>query len=1084
MTNDIDLSIREIDDLLQHLYLKLRGKKEGLSMAEPAALLLARLRSDNPSFYAPLLARFTPIIMDTLVSEAFISFGYEGLKSLLAIAGDIYVATGDYIPTGIEEGLSRIREEIGAIDSILGGGVPGTGPATDAGGASETGTGGFFRESAWGTAGLPLVSTYNTGKTPFSTGRVIKARIEVRITGELSVRNRHEPVITFEHISAEPNSTFEMQIRTAVRAAERHVSASMGIKDILRVPREYHISLPEIASFPASAIQRLSGGSAGLAVEALLVSVLSSLDLCRQRLSFGTGTAFTGKASEEGEILDVEDSQISEKIRAVFFSRYSTLVLPAGNLGTAEKELASLSREYPARRLRLVPVADIVSLLGDSGVTSSQKTPAGKPLLQRLFMWRKHLIASLTPAVLAVLILFILPPYLDRKVNVVDVEHDLLVMKNKYGHRISTHDPGFHVVPVNALFRFCFHDLDGRPGDEVLAIASESRQARYRKTIFNRLHFLVFSGSGHLLHDRAYDQEEIMGEEMDALARNKSISMVNSDPVFLDELGKGTVVVGTSHQTFMPAALVKADLNTGEFETFFHKGFFSEMLVRDLDGDGRRDILLTGFNVSMDAPVVVVIDPANMQGSSPPGYRYSVPGMEADVAKYYVKFPEFRLALRYNTGASPLVPALADGGDTLAVVVKSHADDVKYSFVKGMRVVGAEVVLSHHMGRNRPDSLSTEEYPHKTQDEKELLEGVRYWNGSDWVSDPVMNMSYIEQAGIATDSTITTLASDQDKIIMTNRLGKTIAAFDAGFTIPKQGVYRRVFFGDFLEEKGDEIVLVSFNSRKLNREDPERNRLFIMVFNSEGGLLRRYTYDEISILGTECERASRRIATQMQPLQNPFSEELGKGYIYILTHHKAEPPASLIRFSLNDGSYQTFFHKGILRDMSIMDIDGDGRPELLLLGYNTVLDAPVVIALDPENIQGSSPDGACYELHGAGIDIAKYYARLPFYSRYVRYNFQPYPLHINFVENTGDLRIIVQSREEEVIFTIAEGLTFTEAKVVKKDFVTGVITPVDYHGVEADELELLRGIRFWDGESWVAVPSVNRSYLAYARGGG
>ena len=234
MTSDFDLSIREIDDLLQHLYLKLRGKKEGLSLAEPAAILLARLKGENPAFYAPLLARFTPIIMDTLISGAFISFGYKGLLSLNAVAGDIELATGDYIPDGVEEGMSRIREEIAAISAILGGRHPVTGPVTDPGGASESGTGGFFRESAWGTVGLPLVSTYNTGKTPFSTGRVVKARIEIRITGEWSIRRKHDPVITFDHISAEPNSDFEKQIRTAVRAAEGHAAAAMGIKGHLQ----------------------------------------------------------------------------------------------------------------------------------------------------------------------------------------------------------------------------------------------------------------------------------------------------------------------------------------------------------------------------------------------------------------------------------------------------------------------------------------------------------------------------------------------------------------------------------------------------------------------------------------------------------------------------------------------------------------------------------------------------------------------------------------------------------------------------------------------------------------------------------
>ena len=167
MVKEIDLSIREVDDLLQHLYLKLKGKKEGLSLAEPAAILLSVLRRENPSFYGPQLSLFTPIIMDTLISKAYVSFGYEGLQALNEVAGDISLATGDYIPAGVENGLADIRYEIHGIESALAG--KDTEPAH-----IEEIDGSFIREYASASAGIPLVSTYNTGSTPFSTESVTK----------------------------------------------------------------------------------------------------------------------------------------------------------------------------------------------------------------------------------------------------------------------------------------------------------------------------------------------------------------------------------------------------------------------------------------------------------------------------------------------------------------------------------------------------------------------------------------------------------------------------------------------------------------------------------------------------------------------------------------------------------------------------------------------------------------------------------------------------------------------------------------------------------------------------------------------
>ncbi len=1084
MTKDLDLSIREIDDLLQHLYLKLRGKKEGLSLAEPASILLSQLKTANPSFYAPQLARFTPIIMDTLISGAYISFGFEGLQRLNDVAGDIAIATGDYIPAGVEEGLSKIRNEIEAISAILKGDSPGTGPMADITGKSETGTGGFFRESAWGTVGLPLVSIYNTGKTPFSTGRVVKARVEIRITGEWSIRKKHDPVVTFDHISAEPNSTFETQIRTAIAVAEKYVAAVMEMKGIVRVPREYRISLPEIASFPTSAIQRLSGGSAGLAIAALLISVLSSLDLYRQRSKFNTGTSFTGKVDENGKVLAVEDSHIADKVRAVFFSRFSRLVLPAGNYETAEKELAILSGEYPSRKLDFVAAPDVAGIFRDSGVTATSRTPTGKPLLQRLFMWRKHLAASFILPLLALLTLFILPPYLDRKVDSVEMLGGKALMKNRYGRLLMEYDAGFRMGFSNQHSRTYFHDLSDHPGKEILIIASESRQERLIKTKFERLHFLVFTDKGRLLHDHTYNQEEVMGGEMDAWAYEKVMTMLPSNAVFLDELGKGIVAVCTNYSTYTPTSVIKADVNTGEFEVFFHYGYLTEMVAGDFDGDGKREILLGGFNLSLDASVIAVLDPAHMEGSSPSGHGYNVYGMNADIAKFYIKFPEFRRAKRYPGPMYVLGVSILNTADNLTLSVKSRAEDVEYTFTEGMRLSNVKVCMSHSRANNRPDSISTISYKGKTKDEIKLKRGVRYWTGKDWVSEPTMNRSYLQHSGQKVDSTITRITHEETTLRMRNALGIVIARYDIGFDISDSSVYLQFFFGDYLDDAGDEILVAAYNSWITATGDPDRNKLFVLLFDKKGHLMRRHVYDEEAILGSELDRFAHNVNLQMIKTSSPFSEETGPGQFFICTHHKTEPPASLIRLSLDNGSYETFFHKGFLEEMATRDIDGDGKSELILTGYNVALESPVIVVLDPDHIDGSSPEGACYGINGRGQDIAKYYVRLPSYHRFVKYISRVWSLHAKIFENDEKLRIKVKSRAEEAIFTIEEGMIVSNVKIFNKirnsnGYLDSLVV---MDSAETEKAELLNGVRYWNGTSWVSEPTVNKSYLKHVAG--
>jgi hypothetical protein len=1087
LTHYFDLSIKEIDDLLQHLYVKLKGKKEGLSLVEPAAILLEHLKNSNPAFYRLQLTRFTPVVTDALISKAHVSFGYEGLKSLQNAAGDIFQVTSEYVPTGVEESLGEIKEKVAEIESILAGKSVDTDEDQPFGAMGRSGRDSFFRERAWGAAEIPLVSTYSTGENSFSTGRVVTVRIEVRITGEWSARRRCDPVISFEHISAGPNSLFERQIHTAVKAAERHAASAMKMKGILRVPREYKISLPEIASFPDSAIQHLSGGSAGLAVASLLVTVLSRLDLSGKRLWLLSGTASTGMINDSGGVMDVEDSYVADKVRSAFFSKCSRLVLPEGNMATARKELSSLSERWPERKLDLISAFDLSSTCENTDVVASHGTPMGKPMLQRLFFWRKHAMAGLAPAAMALLVVFILPPYLDHKVSSVDIINSRIEMRNKYGRLVSIHSVGFKLIQFAGSSRIYRHDIDGREGDEIITIISESRQISSEKYRSNRLHFLAFDDEGTLMQNYIYNQEEIMGGEMDPWADQKTIMMIPSDAVFLDELGKGTVAVGISHATYTPASLVKVDLNRGESETFFHKGFFPVMTARDFDGDGRREILLAGYNLSLDASVVIVIDPAHMEGSSPRGHGYSVPGKAADIAKYYVKLPKFRLYERYHTSMYPFGVSLLEDSDTLRIAVKSKAEDVKYSITEDMRFVGAEVVLSHGMGANRPDSISIFDYPGKERDEQELLEGVRYWNGARWSRDRAMNRSYLAHIDKAVDRSIVTVDHDINHIVMKDALGEVVASHDVGFRTPESSAYRRAFFGDHLDNEGDEIIFTLINSLRIDRNDPNRNKLYILVFDEAGELLRRHIYHEERVMGEEAEMPVRIVGMQMILSSSPFEDKFGPGTLFLATHHKTEPPASLIKFSLDDGSYETFFHRGFIREIAPRDVDGDESIEIVMTGYNVALDAPVVIVLDSELIDGSSPSGAGYSVKGRERDIAKYYVKLPHFERFDLYNSRVYPLHASILENGERLKIIVESRAEEVIYTIDDGMIFTDAEVVNaihnRKGLPDSLCAVAYPQKEEDEVKLLSGIRFWDGSDWIEQPTVNRSYLEHANEG-
>ncbi len=746
---DLDLRIKEIDDLLEHLYNRLKGKKEGLSLVEPASILLAYLKKNAPQSYLQHAPGFFPVIVDALLTEAFSSFGYDGLESLSDVASDIPVISGDYTPGIVEKNLGRIRKKLEGISAALGGNGPGDRILSAGGEMDESAKTGFFRKNARGSVGLLLVSVYTSGEKPFTTGHIIRLHAEIRITGESSLRKRLNPAVAFDHISAEQNSQFEKQVYMAVRLAEDFVASTMKMKGVFRMPRQYTISFPESASFSDPVAGIMTGGSAGLAITTLLISLLGKLDLSGQRYLIRPGTIFTGAMGDTGRVLRVEDSHIGEKVRAAFYSTYTRLVVPEENLETAKKEFVRLAVEHPDRKLKIIPVSTITGTCADTEIMDVLKIPAGKPALQRILHWRKHLVSGISAAVAALIFSLFLFPCLDKTVTGIELIDSLLVMTNQAGKKVNTYNTGFTYGRKNVkrVQKFCMDDFNKDSKNEIVCLLSETRDMGSLPGLYNRLHFLIFDHKGHLIQKYIYNDEKIMGQEIGDGGINSHISIcdVNMLP---DSTGWGVFYIRINHSIFPPSAVIRYSLKSNSCQIFFHKGILRDMSVKDYDGDGNHDIILSGYNMELGSAVMIVLDSRYINGSSPDGYDYSIEGFDVDIAKYYIRFPDFHRYEYLRLPAMPLTVTLREADDGISVLVKSKKERVQFFFQKKMVCCKTKVTENPRTRRIITSSkIPAGDYDEKEQDEKKLLEGVRYWDGEKWVAEPVINRSYLKFAG-------------------------------------------------------------------------------------------------------------------------------------------------------------------------------------------------------------------------------------------------------------------------------------------------------------------------------------------------
>jgi hypothetical protein len=170
--------------------------------------------------------------------------------------------------------------------------------------------------------------------------------------------------------------------------------------------------------------------------------------------------------------------------------------------------------------------------------------------------------------------------------------------------------------------------------------------------------------------------------------------------------------------------------------------------------------------------------------------------------------------------------------------------------------------------------------------------------------------------------------------------------------------------------------------------------------------------------------------------------------------------------------------------MEPIDIDNDALNEMLVAGYNPVLDRAVAIIIDPTFMDGASPRHARIEIPNHDRDIARYYIQFPESPLLVPFNRYRATRLVAELFNGGHFfSVIVKSRYHQIRFDFDESLSSTGATEyrIRQGATRGNLLKEDWieddQSLYTDQIaELIAGVRYWDGEQWQPHPVENRSY--------
>ncbi|MCU0639693.1 MAG: hypothetical protein MUF59_07480 [Candidatus Krumholzibacteria bacterium] len=482
---------------------------------------------------------------------------------------------------------------------------------------------------------------------------------------------------------------------------------------------------------------------------ALAISLLGGLDLCRKSRRIPEGTAITGMIDDSGNVLPVAGHHLGEKVRSAFFSTHSRLVVPSENLEKAVEELAALHAQYPARKFELVPASGTADILGDRKMAEIRNVPAARTVLQRLFHWRKHLAAGVAALAAAFAFIFVLPAYLDETVARTELVDSLIVMYNKSDHIVADYNMHFTLgkTPSNTCLKFFMVDCIGDKRNETVCIVSESKNSASNRPVKDQLHIFLFDHRGKFVNTYAFNYwKEILGDDVNPYESLVTTTLDSSCP-HRNKEGNWDLYLLVYCSQAKTSTLLKISLPDFSRQVYANSGFINEFIFMDLDADGGEDLLVVGYNDILEATFMAVLDPARVAGASPDGYQYPVPGFEHDVAKYFIKFPYYYLAVPNRQNRGKLTPTFQTDSENFSVIVKSLKLDVQYFIDQKMRCESA-IVSDFGIGKiNTKKKPIRVYYEGVEKDEEDLKNGVRYWNGSEWVSEPAINRSNLRAIG-------------------------------------------------------------------------------------------------------------------------------------------------------------------------------------------------------------------------------------------------------------------------------------------------------------------------------------------------
>ncbi|MFZ1132178.1 MAG: hypothetical protein WAN38_15500 [Terriglobales bacterium] len=159
------------------------------------------------------------------------------------------------------------------------------------------------------------------------------------------------------------------------------------------------------------------------------------------------------------------------------------------------------------------------------------------------------------------------------------------------------------------------------------------------------------------------------------------------------EKNPARIVVLSQQQPWWPSQIALLDVNGKFISEYWHSGGLSYMVLADLDGNGREEIIATGISEYDHQATLVVLDPDRVFGASTEAQpQFQIHGMGVAQERMRLFFPRSdmnRALFQFNAAIDPSVEPTSIRLTVAECITPSLGCRIYYEFDKNFRLIAA-----------------------------------------------------------------------------------------------------------------------------------------------------------------------------------------------------------------------------------------------------------------------------------------------------------------------------------------------------------------------------------------------------------